>query len=184
MFLTPSSTPCWTIERSPKNKKRAPRCMGTLRQKTERAPRCMGTLFVFSWSSWVPPRAPLAIAPNIHFQTIFCIFCSSGSTWWPLRAWSRREGGGRGRTHARTDGRTNAGGSWDVGKVTGAPKAWFFNNSFIFRCRFANFALRDPLGGRSRRALHFENMHYRIGFIDVFDALIDSMLDHRTVTKK
>ena len=70
MFLTPSSTPCWTIERSPKIKKRAPRCMGTLRQKTERAPRCMGTLFVFSWSSWVPPRAPLAIAPNLHFQTI------------------------------------------------------------------------------------------------------------------
>ena len=107
MFLTPSSTPCWTIERSPKNKKRAPRCMGTLRQKTERAPRCMGTLFVFSWSSWVPPRAPLAIAPNIHFQTSFCNFCSSGSTGWPLRAWSRREGGGRGRTRGRTDARTD-----------------------------------------------------------------------------
>ena len=110
MFLTPSSTPCWTIERSPKIKKRAPRCMGTLRQKTERAPRCMGTLFVFSWSSWVPPRAPQAIAPNIHFQTFFCIFCSSGSTWWPLRAWSRREGRrGAARTDGRTDVETGAG---------------------------------------------------------------------------
>ena len=57
-------------------------------------------------------------------------------------------------------------------------------NSLIFKRLFANFALRDPLGGRSRRALHFENMQYRIGFIDVFDALIESMLDHRTVTKK
>ena len=57
-------------------------------------------------------------------------------------------------------------------------------NSFIFRSRFANFARRDPLGGRSRRALHFENMQYRNGFIDVFDALIESMLDHRTVTPK
>ena len=72
MCLTPSSTPCWTIERSPKIKKRAPRCMGTLLQKTERAPRCMGTLFVLSWSSWVPPRAPQAIAPNLHVQTFFC----------------------------------------------------------------------------------------------------------------
>ena len=29
----------------------------------------------------------------------------------------------------------------------------------------------------------FENMHYRIDFIDVFDALIDSMLDHGTDIK-
>ena len=118
MFLTPSSTPCWTIERSPKIKKRAPRCMGTLRQKTERAPRCMGTLFVLSWSSWVPPRAPQAIAPNIHFQVSFCDFCSSGPTCWPLPTCTQ-----------------------------------------------------------------VENMQYRIDFIDVFDALIDSMLDHRTDTK-
>ena len=78
MFLTPSSTPCWTMERTPKIKKRAPRCMGTLRQKTERAPRCIGTLFVLSWSSWVPPRAPLAIAPNIHFKIIFLLFLFFG----------------------------------------------------------------------------------------------------------
>ena len=118
MFLTPSSTPCWTIERSPKIKKRASRCMGTLRQKTERAPRCMGMLFVLLWSSWVPPRAPQAIAPNIHFQVSFCDFCSSGPTCWPLPACTQ-----------------------------------------------------------------VENMQYRIDFIDVFDALIDSMLDHGTDTK-
>ena len=111
MFLTPSSTPCWTIERSPKIKKRAPRCMGTLRQKTERAPRCMGTLFVFSWSSWVPPRAPLAIAPNIHFQILSLLFLFFGMhLWWPLRAWSHREGRrGAARTYVRTDGETGAG---------------------------------------------------------------------------
>ena len=28
-----------------------------------------------------------------------------------------------------------------------------------------------------------ENVHYRIDFIDVFDALIDSMLDHGKLTK-
>ena len=36
-----------------------------------------------------------------------------------------------------------------------------------------------PLPARTQ----VENMQYYIGFIDVFDALIDSMLDHRTVTK-
>ena len=49
---------------------------------------------------------------------------------------------------------------------------------------FAIFVLRARLGGRLRRGLHFQNMQYRIGFIDVFDALIESMLDHRTVTPK
>ena len=55
------------------------------------------------------------------------------------------------------------------------------HQTFIFKPFFANFVLRDPLGGRSRRALHIENMQYRNGFIDDFDALIESMLDHRTV---
>ena len=91
--------------------------MRTLRQKTERAPRCIGMLFVLLWSSWVPPRAPQAIAPNIHFQVSFCDLCS-GLTCWPLPACTQ-----------------------------------------------------------------VENMQYRIGFIDAFDALIDSMLDHRTFTK-
>ena len=54
----------------------------------------------------------------IPFQVLFCKFCSSGSTWWPLTA-----------------------------------------------------------------CTSFENMHDRIDFIDVFDALIDSMLDHGTDTK-
>ena len=92
--------------------------MRTLRRKTERAPRCMGTLFVLLWSSWVPPRAPQAIAPNIHFQVSFCDFCSSGLICWPLPVCTQ-----------------------------------------------------------------VENMQYRIDFIDVFDALIDSMLDHGTDTK-
>ena len=56
-------------------------------------------------------------------------------------------------------------------EASGAPKVlfskrlerlWSFTpgdrtkNSFIFRRRFANSALRDPLGGRSRRALHLK----------------------------
>ena len=56
--------------------------------------------------------------------------------------------------------------------------------TFIFKAFFANFILRAHLGGRPRRGLNFQNMQYRIGFIDVFDALIESMLDHRTVTPK
>ena len=77
-----------------------------------------GNAFRVSWFSWVPPRAPQAIAPNIHFQVSFCDFCSSGLICWPLPACTQ-----------------------------------------------------------------VENMQYRIDFIDVFDALIDSMLDHGTLTK-
>ena len=55
---------------------------------------------------------------------------------------------------------------------------------FLLIFFFAHFVLRTPLGDRPRHALHFQNMQFRIGFIDVFDALIESMLDHRTVTPK
>ena len=47
---------------------------------------------------------------------------------------------------------------------------------------YDNIVLRAPLGDRPWRALHFEKEQYRNGFIDVFDALIESMLDRRTVT--
>ena len=57
-------------------------------------------------------------------------------------------------------------------------------NSFIFRCRFANFARRDPLGGRPRRARHFEDNQNHSGFMHDVDALIESMLDLRTATPK
>ena len=56
--------------------------------------------------------------------------------------------------------------------------------TFIFKAFFAFFILRARLGGRPRRGLNFQNMQYRIGFIDIFDALIESMLDHRKVTPK
>ena len=55
-------------------------------------------------------------------------------------------------------------------------------HSFFFVV--AIFVLRASLGDRPRRALHFQNMQYRIGFIDVFDALIESMLDHQVATPK
>ena len=58
------------------------------------------------------------------------------------------------------------------------------HETFIFTLFFVHFVLRTPLGDRPRRALHFQNMQYRIGFVNVFDALIESMLDHRTVTPK
>ena len=58
------------------------------------------------------------------------------------------------------------------------------HQTFIFKLFFAHFVLQDRLDGLSKRALHFQNMQYRIGFINVLDALIESMLDHRTVTPK
>ena len=58
------------------------------------------------------------------------------------------------------------------------------HQTFIFKAFFAIFVLRDRLDGLSKRALHFQNMQYRIGFIDVFDALIESMLDHQVATPK
>ena len=54
----------------------------------------------------------------------------------------------------------------------------------LFNAFFVNFVLRDRLDGLSKRALRFQNMQYRIGFIDVFDALIESMLDHQVATPK
>ena len=52
------------------------------------------------------------------------------------------------------------------------------HQTLIFRCRFANFVLRDPLGGRSRRVLLFENKQKGIGFLNVSGALTEAMLDH------
>ena len=68
--------PRWAQHRAPegtsKMKKRVPRCMGTLWRKTERAPRCMGMLFVFLWSSWVPPRrSPPKCARPLLFNICF-----------------------------------------------------------------------------------------------------------------
>ena len=58
------------------------------------------------------------------------------------------------------------------------------HETFMFKHVVAHFVLRAPLGDRPRHALHFQNMQFRIGFIDVVDALIESMLDHRTATPK
>ena len=52
------------------------------------------------------------------------------------------------------------------------------HKTLIFQPFFANFVLQDPLGGRSRHVLHFENKQKGIGFIDVSDALTEAMLDH------
>ena len=69
-------------------------------------------------------------------------------------------------------------------QVDAKKRPWRSHQTFIFKPCFARFALRAPLGDRPRRARHFQNMQYRIGFIHVLDALIESMLDHRTVTPK
>ena len=58
------------------------------------------------------------------------------------------------------------------------------HQTFIFKPFSACFILRHRLGDRPRRALHFEKEQYRNGFTHVFDALIESMLDRRTVTPK
>ena len=52
------------------------------------------------------------------------------------------------------------------------------HEAFIFKAFFANFVLRDRLDGLSKRTLRFQNIQYRIGFIDVSDALTEAMLDH------
>ena len=57
-----------------KNQKTSAMLHGNAPEKMGRAPRCMGTLFAFSWSSWVPPRVPQAIAQIIYFQVSFAIF--------------------------------------------------------------------------------------------------------------
>ena len=68
---------------------------------------------------------------------------------------------------------------WTPKSSQGDRKKHSFSNHL-----FANFVLRDRLDGPSKRALHFQNLQYRVGFIHVFDALIEPMLDHRTVTPK
>ena len=42
----------------------------------------------------------------------------------------------------------------------------------------------SPLLACHSFSIRFQNMQYRIGFIDVFDALIESMLDHQVATPK
>ena len=59
-----------------------------------------------------------------------------------------------------------------------------FRKTFIFLIDFAFFALRDPFGGRSRRALLFQNQQQNIGIIYVSDALTEAMLDHPRNAKK
>ena len=58
------------------------------------------------------------------------------------------------------------------------------HQTFIFKAFFVNFVLRDRLDGLSKCALDVQNMQYGVGFIDVFDALIESMLDHQVATLK
>ena len=52
-----------------------------------------------------------------------------------------------------------------------------------FQASFCKFCSSGSTWWPLPACTSFENMHYRIDFIDVFDALIDSMLDHRTDTK-
>ena len=54
----------------------------------------------------------------------------------------------------------------------------------FFPTIFKDFGLLSPLLACHSFSIRFQNMQYRIGFIDVFDALIESMLDHRTVIPK
>ena len=87
--------------------------MAPRRHRAKRAPRCMGARFLqkhvkIHWffnkndalnGAILRPqdrgdkkmttqsgrqRAPKAFAKNIYFPDRFCVFCSSGSIWWPL----------------------------------------------------------------------------------------------------
>ena len=55
---------------------------------------------------------------------------------------------------------------------------------FIFPARFEDFVLLLPLVTHPSFAIRFHKKRKCLGFINVFDALIESMLDHRTVTPK
>ena len=63
-----------------------------------------------------------------------------------------------------------------------APQAMAPNINF--QSFFANVVLRGRLDDPSKRALHFQNVQYRSGLIDVVDALIEAMLDHQMATPK
>ena len=54
----------------------------------------------------------------------------------------------------------------------------------IFPTIFKDIGLLSPLLACHSFSIRFQNMQYRIGFIDVFDALIESMLDHQVATPK
>jgi hypothetical protein len=68
---------------------------------------------------------------------------------------------------------------WTPKSAQGDRTKHSFSNSFVAFC-----VLLHRLGDRPWRALHVEKEQYRIGFIHVFDTLIESMLDRRTVTPK
>ena len=110
-------------------------------------------------------RAPKAFAKNIHCSDWFCYFCSSGSIWWPLPArpscskWAKNHcvytcfEKSRGAM-LRPEGVQTK--NWRR-KVDAKEPPRHLRKTLIFLCDFASFALRDPSGGRSRRALHVQN---------------------------
>jgi hypothetical protein len=123
------------------NAKRAPRCIGTLPEHAKRAPRCMGTLFAeIGPQKWVPEKAP-----NYVFEDVFeHLWSSTGA---PTLCTPRN-------------------GSAQVDAKKRPSRS---HQTFIFKHFVANVVLRAPLGGHLRRGLHFENMQYRIGFVNVCD---------------
>ena len=54
----------------------------------------------------------------------------------------------------------------------------------IFPTIFKYFGLLSPLLACRSFSIRYQNMQYRIGFINVFDALIESMLDPQVATPK
>ena len=62
------------------------------------------------------------------------------------------------------DGKTK---KWPT-KVDAKERPRHLRKTFIFPIDFAIFALRDPFGGRSRRALHVQNyLKTNIAFTDI-----------------
>ena len=61
---------------------------------------------------------------------------------------------------------------WTPKSSQGDRKKHSFSNHL-----FANFVLRNPLSGRSRYALHFENNKKGIGCINIVDVLTGAMVD-------
>ena len=136
----------------------APGCMGALRENANRSATLHGKACLFnSQPSINRQKSQVGLPKNAQNHLKYTVLDVS----WSLIGAERR---------AR---QKNGPAQVDVKEL---PRR--SHKTLIFQPFFANFVLQDPLGGRSRHVLHFENKQKGSGFIDVSDALTEAMLDH------
>ena len=158
--------------------------MGAFRQKKERAPRCIGTIFAFSWSRLMPQMGPQKMSQTIILK-LFLMFRGSHSRSNSVEeAPSQTSATLHGSAISPKTYKKSISFSTKNDALNGAvlrpedveakimttqsgrqraPEA--FTKNVYFPTVFTSFALRDPFGGRSRGALHFQKKQKSIGFI-------------------